>query len=234
MPATGTEYHVTKGQAAAIFVLGTKHIPWLSTWRDLGACTNENSYASLESMMSTLRVIDGHRLTLPNHNHMINHPNQTFAMHANNSKDGTNDDCRRCKHRHKNRECFKEHPELAVGPAGERWLARRALGRDGDRSERVYTVNGIDSDSGSEAGMNDVAIAATAAALNTTIAIYDTGASHHFVSCETMFRDISTRNNPIKFDQAVGSTLLTKQSTARVSIGGITFDLRETLYSPKP
>ncbi|KAI0991736.1 hypothetical protein K3495_g16451, partial [Podosphaera aphanis] len=183
--------------------------------------------------MSTLRVVNGHRAPLPIHANPSDDTNQAMAMHASYGREGPNDDCKRCKHRHKNSQCFKQHPELAVGPAGERWLARRALGRDGDRGARVNTVNGIDTDSSSEAGMDDVAIAATAAALNTTIAIYDTGASHHFVPRESMFSDISIRSNPIKFDQAVGSTLLTKQGTARVSIGDITFELRETLYSPK-
>lgn len=118
--STGTEYHVTKGQAAAIFVLGTKHVPWLSTWRDLRACTDENSYTSLESMMSTLRVVNGHRAFLPIHGNPSDNSNQAMAMHASYGKEGPNDDCKRCKHRHKNSQCFKQHPELAVGPAGER------------------------------------------------------------------------------------------------------------------
>ncbi|KAI0991075.1 hypothetical protein K3495_g17112, partial [Podosphaera aphanis] len=41
-----------------------------------------------------------------------------------------------------------------------------------------------------------------------------------------------TRHKPIKFDQAVGSTSLTKQGTARIRIGGVLFDLRKSLYSP--
>lgn len=57
----GTEYHVTKGQAAAIFVLGTNHVPWLRNWRDLRTCTDEKSYTALETMMSTIRVVDSHR-----------------------------------------------------------------------------------------------------------------------------------------------------------------------------
>ncbi|KAI0992714.1 hypothetical protein K3495_g15471 [Podosphaera aphanis] len=71
--STGDDYHVTKGQAAAIFVLGTKHIPWLSTWNDLGARTENNGYVSLETMMSTLRVVDDHRVHQPPpHNHVTN------------------------------------------------------------------------------------------------------------------------------------------------------------------
>ncbi|KAI1001734.1 hypothetical protein K3495_g6469, partial [Podosphaera aphanis] len=111
--STDTEYHITKGQAAAMFVLGTKHVPWLGTWRDLRACTNNNSYTTLEAMMSTLRVVDGHRAPLPE--------DGTAAMAATNSgpNNGPDDECKRCKHRHLNRECFKQHPELAIGPIGE-------------------------------------------------------------------------------------------------------------------
>ncbi|KAI0996730.1 hypothetical protein K3495_g11452 [Podosphaera aphanis] len=122
--STGDDYHVTKGQAAAIFVLGTKHIPWLSTWNDLGARTENNGYVSLETMMSTLRVVDDHRVHQPPpHNHAM------AAQGPNSSKDDDGERCKRCKHIHLNRECFKQHPELATGPKGKRYWTRKAKGK---------------------------------------------------------------------------------------------------------
>ncbi|KAI0992897.1 hypothetical protein K3495_g15287 [Podosphaera aphanis] len=225
--ATGTEYHVTKGQAAAVFVLGTKHVPWLGTWRDLRACNDNNSYTSLETMMSTLRVVDGHRTTT------AVETNHAMAAQGSNVANDPDAECKRCKHRHLNRECFKQHPELAVGPVGERYLARKAIGKGkGKGKSNVISVANpcIDSDSESEDG---VAVAASASSSsNTRFANYDTGASHHFVPCESMFRDIFTRHKPIKFDQAVGKTSLTRQGTARIVIGSTTLDLHDCLYSP--
>ncbi|KAI1000751.1 hypothetical protein K3495_g7446 [Podosphaera aphanis] len=81
--------------------------------------------------------------------------------------------------------------------------------------------------------LNDVVIAATEAAHNETIAIYDTGALHHFVPCESIFSESFTKSKPIKFDQAVGDTVFTRQGTAHVTIGQVTFELRDSLYSPR-
>lgn len=98
---------------------------------------------------------------------------------------------------------------------------------------KVNTVNGIDTDTDSDIGLNDVVIATTAATHNETIAIYDTGASHHFVPRESMFSELITKSKSIKFDQAVGDTVLTRQGTAHVTIGQVTFELRNSLYSPR-
>ncbi|KAI0999595.1 hypothetical protein K3495_g8599 [Podosphaera aphanis] len=128
-----------------------------------------------------------------------------------NSEDADlDDDCKLCKHHHKNRDCFKQHPELAVRPKGRRYLARKAIGNRKGKAKTASNFETDDSDS-DEAG----AIVATASIRNLHLAIYDTDASHHFVPCESMFYDMITRNEPIKFYQAVGSTSLPKQGTAR-------------------
>ncbi|KAI1001033.1 hypothetical protein K3495_g7167 [Podosphaera aphanis] len=118
------------------------------------------------------------------------------------ASNGPDDECKRCKHRHLKRESYKQYPELAVGPKGERYLARKAKCK-GKRRINVISNIGYDSDSDSEDG---VVVAATASSSsNTRIAIYDTGASQHFIPCESMFCEIYmyTRHKPIKFDQAV-------------------------------
>ncbi|KAI0994523.1 hypothetical protein K3495_g13659 [Podosphaera aphanis] len=96
---------------------------------------------------------------------------------------------------------YKQHPELAVGPKGQRYLARKAIGNRKGKAKVVSNLEADNSDS-DEAG----AIVAAASIGNLHLTIYDTGTSHHFVPCESMFRDMITRNKPIKFDQAIGST----------------------------
>lgn len=115
---TRKEFHVSKGQAASIFFWGTKNDPWLSNWRDLRACSDENSCTLLEIMMSTIRVVDGHRRSQIDH---VHNNNFAFVAHSSAGGDRPIDEYKRCRYRHKNRECLKEHPELAVGPTIERW-----------------------------------------------------------------------------------------------------------------
>ncbi|KAI0998773.1 hypothetical protein K3495_g9424 [Podosphaera aphanis] len=157
--------------------------------------------------------------------------NHAMAAQGSNAANDPDAECKRCKQRHLNRECFKQHPELAVGAVGERYLARKAIGKGkGKGKSNVISVANPYIDSESEDG---VAVAACASSSsNTRFAIYNTGASHHFVPCESMFRDIFTRHKPIKFDQAVGKISLTRQGTARIVIGSINFDLHDCLYSP--
>ncbi|KAI1003481.1 hypothetical protein K3495_g4727 [Podosphaera aphanis] len=173
--STGVEYHVTKGQAAAIFVLGTKHVPWLSTWRDLRALNDNNGYTSLETMMSTLRVVDGHRA------HQTPPHNPAMAAHET-SDTNPNDDCKLCKHHHRNKEYYKQHPELAVGSKGERYWSRKAKGI---KKGKANAVSNLETDDDSDSDV-DGAIVATASISNLRLTIYDTGASHHFIPSESV------------------------------------------------
>ncbi|KAI1003021.1 hypothetical protein K3495_g5188 [Podosphaera aphanis] len=53
-------------------------------------------------------------------------------------------------------ECFKQHPELAVGPKGERYLARKAIGKGKGKGKKNAASNvGYNSDSDSEDGVCD-------------------------------------------------------------------------------
>ncbi|KAI0996350.1 hypothetical protein K3495_g11829 [Podosphaera aphanis] len=176
--------------------------------------------------MSTLRVVDGHRAA-PLEDNNIAMAAQNFG-----STNDLDDECRRCKHRNLNRECFKQHPELAVGPKGERYLARKASGK-GKGKGKMNVVSNVDSDSDSDLEDGVAVAAAASPSSNSHIAIYDTGASHHFVPRESTFCDIHTRHKPIKFDQAVDQTALTRQGTAQFIVGNFTLDLRECLYSPQ-
>lgn len=46
---------VPPGLAGVIFILGTKHVDWLDTWRQTKVFDKENKHVPLETMMSTLR-----------------------------------------------------------------------------------------------------------------------------------------------------------------------------------
>ncbi|RKF56044.1 hypothetical protein OnM2_084034 [Erysiphe neolycopersici] len=52
-------YHIGDGQAAAIFVMGTRRIDWLNIWRDTRVYEPNNEYVSLQTMMSSLRSVAG-------------------------------------------------------------------------------------------------------------------------------------------------------------------------------
>lgn len=97
-------FKIGPGQAAAIFVLGTKGTDWLDTWRTTRAYETDYKYSSLESMMSSLRSITGDKKNVSG----------IFCAAAATPSGHTDPEaeCRKCRHRHKNKECFKQHPEL--------------------------------------------------------------------------------------------------------------------------
>ncbi|KAI0992439.1 hypothetical protein K3495_g15746, partial [Podosphaera aphanis] len=224
---TDIDYHVPKGQAAALFVLGTQNVSWLSTWRDTRAYEAKNTYTDLEAMMSSLRTVAGNRSL---------HPGVAFVARDAATGRAPNDECTLCRHRHKNKDCYKQHPELAVGPKGERWRSRhvkdaaKVAGKDKGKGKAAAQVDS-DSDIDFELDFENVGVAATAS-FNKFPSIYDTGASHHFLPCKTSFIELHNRLKAFRFDQAVGSSSLTKQGTARCAIGNTIFTLADTLYSP--
>ncbi|KAI0994848.1 hypothetical protein K3495_g13334 [Podosphaera aphanis] len=177
--------------------------------------------------MSSIREMGGKRSVPQSHN-------TAFAARnppANNSSLNPNDRCLRCRHNHQNKDCFRLHPELAVGPKGDRWKANRVMAlRNGSGNRAPETEERIE-DSDEE----DVVVAARAmsATSNEYVTIYDTGASHHFVPCKYFFMYLTTRSTPFQFDQVVVSSSLTTQSSAIVTIGDIKFKLQNALYSPK-
>ena len=58
-------YQVGNGLASALFVMGTKHVEWLNTWRDTRVFEANNELAPLPSLMSSLRAIAGNRTQQP-------------------------------------------------------------------------------------------------------------------------------------------------------------------------
>lgn len=102
-----TDYHIGEGLASTIFVMGTRGIEWLDTWRDTRVFAADNQYVSLQSLMSSLRAIAGNRGLQPTA------ASTTTPSCSNKSKLSPDALCKKCRHRHKNRDCFRLHPELA-------------------------------------------------------------------------------------------------------------------------
>ncbi|KAI0994686.1 hypothetical protein K3495_g13495 [Podosphaera aphanis] len=97
-------YRIGNGQASANFLMGTRRIDWLSTWRNTRAHDANNEYAPLQVLMSTLRSMADNR---------IQQSNTVAAIVPNSSNLDPDTYCRKCRHRHKNRYFYRLHPELA-------------------------------------------------------------------------------------------------------------------------
>ncbi|KAI0999397.1 hypothetical protein K3495_g8796 [Podosphaera aphanis] len=147
-----------------------------------------------------------------------------------------NDKFLKCRHNHLNRDFFRLHPELAIGPKGERWQANRELAHQRGRGNHVAEIGGraqVETDNEENGG---VVVAARTRSMsansNEYVTIYDTGASHHFVPCKSLFVSMSKRSKPFLFDQAVGNSSLTMQGVAVCKIGDINFKLENALNLP--
>ncbi|POS83272.1 hypothetical protein EPUL_004396 [Erysiphe pulchra] len=208
--ANGSVYTINPGLAAAIFILRTQHIDWLATWRETKVYDSENQFTSLQSMMSSLRTTAGNR---------AQPINMIFAATESSDRDLSPEAfCTRCMCSYKNKDCFKQHPELA--PKRKKTEKHRKVKGNGSK----VTIN---SDSDSE----DSILVASARA-NEISTIYDTGASHHFVSQKNFFCDLKSCSKPFKFDQAVGAASLHQRDNAQLKLGNTTFHLHDALYSP--
>ncbi|KAI0992945.1 hypothetical protein K3495_g15239, partial [Podosphaera aphanis] len=233
--ATPIDRSIPEATAAAFFLVGTQHVPWLNSWRDNRAIDSTDKPISLQSMMSTLRTVAAN-------NHQTAHNFASAASAASAAPTSRTHDpearCRKCLHLHKNKHCFKQHPELATGEKGERWkegMRKKAEKRyQRDVKGKVKAVAGQDdeSDYNSEE-MNDyldqlletnqrndagIAASASTSSSNKIPIIYDTGASHHFMPVKSMFSKIHKRSKPFRFDQAVGASSLTEQGTALIKL----------------
>lgn len=218
------DYKIPKGIVAALFVFGTEGVDLLNIWRGTKTRTSDGNFLPLEQLMSTLRTESG------SHQRPTSLALAAANLHdENSSRQSRNPDdvCRLCRHYHLNRHCFKQHPELAIGPKGKKWLEKgRELEKKNGRGKAAKEAD-------SESDEDVVGTRVSAVALfNDTPYIYDTGASHHFMCHKSVFQSLEKRPKPFKFNQAVGAMVLTKQGTARIRFGNLELDLHDALYSP--
>lgn len=112
-------YRVDSGLAAANFVHGTKHVDWLATWRETKVCQSDNQFAPIQLIMSSLRATAANR---------AKHTSMVYS--ATGSTENRLDPdayCKKCRHRHKNKEYFIQHPELKKGLQVKRKKRERTL-----------------------------------------------------------------------------------------------------------
>ncbi|KAI0999701.1 hypothetical protein K3495_g8495 [Podosphaera aphanis] len=208
---------ISEATAAVFFIVGTMHLPGLSTWRDHKAIDSTDRPVSLHSMMSSLR-----NTTISEYS-----GRQSTPAHAAPTRPvDPNAPCRKCAHKHLNKECYKQNPDLARQRYGDKWRYGKAQKEDKGKGKAAAEVGEMDE---SEDEMSfksyldsiydkntgrkrDSGIAATSSSShNKTTTIYDTGASHRFFPVKSVFENLTKRHKPFQFDQAVGVSSLTEQ-----------------------
>lgn len=137
------------------------------------------------------------------------------------------------EHQHKNKNCFKQHPELKKRSSKHK---RKGEGKGRNREKASGTANKFlldgdeESDSETETGASNVA-RVSSDSLNKNPLIYDTGDSHHFVRSKRDFLSLAKLRKTFKFDEAIGTYILTHQGTSSLKIGEEKLELNESLYS---
>lgn len=125
-------YKVTDELASVFFVRGTNHINWLDIWRETKA-VSMSQYAPLRSMVTSLRATAGTK-KLAAGDHMSSTQELSYQPHAaaaiNNVEHNPDDWCRRCKHKHRNKDCYKLHPEKSQS----RQSTKKAVGAEDEES----------------------------------------------------------------------------------------------------
>ena len=111
--------------------------------------------------------------------------------------------CTCCIHnKHKNENCFKQHPELR-----KKYMRRKGSAKVA--SSLNFDVSKEEDDDGH---LSLGTIARAGASLKNCL-LYDTGASHHFAGRRDNFVHIEKLTKPFEFDQAVGNSTLTHEGT---------------------
>ncbi|KAI0995210.1 hypothetical protein K3495_g12972 [Podosphaera aphanis] len=146
-------YHIGAGLAATLFILGTKGVEWLSTWRDTTAYEPDTEYVSLQSLISSLRIVAANQV-------------QPKSKSARLDPDAN---CKKCRHRHKNRCCFRLHPEFAPDKGN----------RVENSSKKRKAVVNLESNTDTDSGARKVVVATTH--IIKTPTTYKADTPHYFV-----------------------------------------------------
>ena len=199
-------------------------------------------------MMVTLRSAAGNRYNVAQQRNLAI-SSSTMAAASSQSANGPsprgpdpNACCKKCRHKHKNMDCYRQHPELAVGPKGLEWKEnkiksefeqRKNIGK-ANAAEETEDKNSEDDVyfKSDEEGSIGFGASARTYYRNKIHHIYDTGASHHFLNSKRAFKTLYNRPTPFKFDQAVGATSLTQEGKAHINFGNLKLCLDNCLYSP--
>lgn len=223
---------ILPGYASFLFVLGTEGIPWLDTWRQTKIFDGSNKYVPLEVMMSTLRKVRTSEMHLVGQALVAAGFDEKSGKYIDGGKNGPLDRCRKCKHHHMNKDCFKQHPELRPknNRKGKDIKGKAKAATKESTEDVVYSDSDTEDESFKGANMHVAKVSSISLLKNPLL--YDTGASHHFIRNKSDFINLQRLSNPFKFDQAIGTSSLTHQGTSLIQIGEQKFKLKESLFSP--
>ncbi|KAI0993553.1 hypothetical protein K3495_g14631 [Podosphaera aphanis] len=192
---------IPEANAAGFFIvcimhLPGMHLPGLSTWRDHKAVDSTDTSVSLHSMMSSLR-----NSTISEYS-----GRQSTPAHAAPARlVDPNAPCRKCVHKHLNKECYKQNPDLARQRYDDKWRYGKAAAEVGEMEEsedemsfKSYLDSIYDKNTGRKRDPDGIA-ATSSSSHNKTTTIYDTGASHHFFPVKSVFENLTKRHQLSRF-----------------------------------
>jgi hypothetical protein len=253
------EYDLGSSIVTWLFYQGTIHIPWLDTWRVVGAVGAPNKgvqFASLEEMMATLRSTAGQRRLVASGGV---HPRNVTASAVDVDPDADCTDCR-TKSPHKNKRCWKKYPDQR--PENQ----ERANNKDEDKDKRSKdskkdrgrskskgkgkskgaAATPQEDTSSSSDEVSDLSSAALPLVMSAKSSdygsdfrltndsiIYDTGSSRHFIRKKSLFDNLTKLDDKFHFSQAVSEASLSYEGTAILQLGNYRIKLRKALYSPR-
>ncbi|KAI0991473.1 hypothetical protein K3495_g16714, partial [Podosphaera aphanis] len=133
-----TDRSIPEATAAALFLVGTLHVPWLSSWRSHRALDSADKPIPLQTMVSSLRT------AATNYHSSRQHTTPAFAA-TSTPKVNPEARCRLCAHNHQNKRCYKQNPDLAHARFGDKW--RYGKHKTEDKGKGKAVANNDDNDS---------------------------------------------------------------------------------------
>ncbi|POS84721.1 hypothetical protein EPUL_002814 [Erysiphe pulchra] len=135
--------------------------------------------------------------------------------------EGNSDDpeavCSQCKHKHENKNCFKQHPKLCKqnNKKNAKEKAKFSAAQDPEEpdSDESFSIN---------------AVAKASITRTKNRLLYNKGASYHLVNCKSDFLTLKKLTKPFGLDQVMRKSELLYQGIYRLLVGNLTLDLINT------
>lgn len=155
---------IPHGLASFLFVMGTEGAEWLETWRQTKVLDKKNGYTSLENLMSSLRQVGKSRSnTLGQLLVATVRKGKSDEIERISGVGGPDDYCILCEHHHKNKNCFKQHPERKKsfrqkGKGNSKGKRKgKSRGKESGTISKVFFDSDEESDSDGETSSSNVA-----------------------------------------------------------------------------
>ena len=233
-----------------LFEAGTYGHEWLRSWRH----ANRPETTSLETMITTLRREQPPEQLRPRQN-----PQFRMAGAAKITPRDDGEQCEICTHhQHTNARCFIQHPELDTRPPRDSLRApskrrdpksdkkKNNNWRKGKGKKAAAAVTNSDENTEPEPDSEDEVSDGTSGAaivamssknINSNSIMLDSGTSYHFFNNRSYFSDLSRRDKPVSFSQAIGHATCTHSGTVTITMKNkkgeeSTITMSNCLYSP--